>query len=158
MRDQLRIPPRSFLAEANHDTALIFHIEGKDGVEALDGILALGVDMAFLGPYTASRNRLATRRVEAPQVRQKMLEVVEKGKQAGKRTGTYCDDIETARGWRRIGIRYLAVSIDAAIFPSSGSHCALAESYPLRLITRCATHCTRATSSSTSIVSTCISN
>jgi 2-keto-3-deoxy-L-rhamnonate aldolase RhmA len=45
-----------------------------------------------------------------------MLEVVNKSRAAGKCVGTYCDDVETAREWRGLGVRYLAVSIDAAIF------------------------------------------
>jgi 4-hydroxy-2-oxoheptanedioate aldolase len=110
-------PTAEFLAQANRDIVLIFHIEGKEGVEALDGIMALdGMDVAFLGPYDLSQSLGVPGQVKHPRVREKMLEVVEKCKAAGSCVGTYCDDIETAREWRRLGVRYLAVSIDAAIF------------------------------------------
>ncbi len=110
-------PTPDYLARANRDTAMIFHIEGKEGVDALDGILALdGADVAFLGPYDLSQSLGVPGQVKHPVVREKMIEVVEKGKAAGKCIGAYCDDIGTAREWRSVGVRYLAVSIDAAIF------------------------------------------
>jgi 4-hydroxy-2-oxoheptanedioate aldolase len=108
-------PTPEFLND--RDSALIFHIEGREGVEALDGILSLdGTDVAFIGPYDLSQSLGVPGQVKHPRVREKMLEVVNKSRAAGKCVGTYCDDVETAREWRGLGVRYLAVSIDAAIF------------------------------------------
>ncbi len=110
-------PTAVYLERTNGDTAMIFHIEGKQGVDALDGILALdGTDVAFLGPYDLSQSLGVPGQVKHPMVREKMIEVVEKGKAAGKCIGAYCDDIDTAREWRTAGVRYLAVSLDAGIF------------------------------------------
>ena len=110
-------PTAEFLRETSRDVAVIVHIEGKEGVEAIDGILALdGLDVAFIGPYDLSQSLGVPGEVKHPRVREKMVEVVAKGQAAGKCVGTYCDDSETACEWRRMGVRYLAVSIDAAIF------------------------------------------
>jgi 4-hydroxy-2-oxoheptanedioate aldolase len=109
-------PTAEYLTQTNQDTAMIFHIEGREGVDALDGILALdGVDVLFLGPYDLSQSLGVPGQVKHPAVREMMIRVVEKGKTAGKCIGTYCDDVETAREWRDLGVRYLAVSVDAAL-------------------------------------------
>jgi 4-hydroxy-2-oxoheptanedioate aldolase len=110
-------PTAEYLAQTAEDTAMVFHIEGKQGIEAVDGILALeGTDVVFIGPYDLSQSLGMPGEVEHPLVREAMVEVVEKSKRAGKCVGTFCDDIASASRWRSLGVRYLAVSIDAAIF------------------------------------------
>ncbi len=110
-------PTAEYLAEANRDTTMVFHIEGQDGLDALDGILALeGTDVAFIGPYDLSQSLGLPGQIDHPKVREKMLEVVGRAKSASKCIGMFCDNLEAAREWRRMGVRYLAVSIDAAIF------------------------------------------
>ncbi len=110
-------PTDEYLTQANRDTAMILHIEGKESVDALDSILALdGLDVAFLGPYDLSQSLGVPGQVRHPVVREMMIQVVAKGKAAGKCIGTYCDDVSTACEWRSLGVRYLAVSVDAAVF------------------------------------------
>ena len=47
-----------------------------------------------------------------------MAGAVQLARKTGKRIGTYCDDVETAREYRELGISYLTVSLDAHIFLS----------------------------------------
>jgi 4-hydroxy-2-oxoheptanedioate aldolase len=106
-----------FFREANSEVVTVFHIEGRRGVEALDGILALeGLDVVFIGPYDLSQSLGVPGQVKHPAVREKMLEVIEKTRTSGKVVGTYCDDAAAALEWKALGVRYLAVSIDAALF------------------------------------------
>lgn len=108
-----------FLASANDSIAIVLHIEGEQGVRDLDRILAVeGVDCAFIGPYDLSQSLGVPGQVKHPRVREKIAEAVAGARAAGKRVGIYADDAATALEWRALGVTYLAVSMDAALFLS----------------------------------------
>jgi len=108
-----------YLAAANHDSTIVVQVEGEKGVSNLDAILALeGIDVAFIGPYDLSQSLGFPGQLRHPRVKETMAQVIERARKTGKHIGTYCDDVETALGYREIGISYLTVSIDAYIFLS----------------------------------------
>jgi 4-hydroxy-2-oxoheptanedioate aldolase len=110
-------PTAEFLRRSNEETMVVLHIEGERGVAGLAGILEVeGVDVVFLGPYDLSQALGMPGEVGRPEVREKMIEAVKLARAAGKVVGTFCDDVETALGWRELGVSYLAVGIDANIF------------------------------------------
>jgi 4-hydroxy-2-oxoheptanedioate aldolase len=109
-----------YLASANEESAVIVQVEGVEGLSNLDSILNVeGVDVAFIGPYDLSQSLGIPAQVKHPRVLQAMVEAVAMARRTGKRIGTYCDDVETAYEYRKLGVAYLTVSIDAYIFLSA---------------------------------------
>ena len=107
----------NIFAHANDDTVLIVQVEGVEGIQNLESILNVeGVDIAFIGPYDLSQSLGIPAQVKHPRVLQAMTDAVAMARKVGKRIGTFCDDAETANEYRKLGVSYLTVSIDAHIF------------------------------------------
>jgi 4-hydroxy-2-oxoheptanedioate aldolase len=106
-----------YLRTTNRDTLIVIAIEGSAGISELDRILTLDrVDVIFIGPYDLSQSLGVPGEVGHPKVREKILEIVEKARNAGKKTGIYADTVQAAHEWKQLGVWYLAVSLDAHIF------------------------------------------
>ncbi len=115
-------PTQDFLQESNRDICLVLHIEGEQGIDSLDSILAVdGVNVLFLGPYDLSQSLGVPGQVNHPKVEKRMIESIEKARNAGKHIGTFCDDTDAALRWIDAGVSYLAVSIDSYIFLNAAS-------------------------------------
>ena len=113
-------PTAEFLERSNSETVIVLHIEGKEGVANFDEIAAVeGVDVAFIGPYDLSHSLGIPGMVQSPLVRQKMQEVISKAAGRKLAVGTFCDDTRVAMEWRKLGVTYLAVGLDAAILFSA---------------------------------------
>ena len=110
-------PTKDYLQESDRDICLVLHIEGEQGVDSLDSILAVdGVNVLFLGPYDLSQSLGVPGQIDHPNVEKKMIESIEKARAAGKHVGTFCDDADAALRWIELGVSYIALSIDAYIF------------------------------------------
>ncbi len=110
---------QEYLARANDETVLIVQVEEMAGTQNLQAILQVeGVDIAFIGPYDLSQSLGIPGQVKDPRIYEAMAEAVALAGKAGKKIGTYCDDVETAQEYRKLGVSYLAVGIDAGIFLS----------------------------------------
>jgi 2-keto-3-deoxy-L-rhamnonate aldolase RhmA len=73
---------------ANDETAVIVMIESKEGVDNIEGILAVeGVDAAFIGPYDLSGSYGIPGQIESPVVRDACRRVIEACERAGKSVG-----------------------------------------------------------------------
>ncbi len=113
-------PTAEYLLEANEDSVVVLHIEGKEGVASFDEIAKVeGIDVAFVGPYDLSQSLGIPGMVQSPLVKEKMQQILEKAKPKDIAVGTFCDDVRVAAEWKRLGVTYLTVSVDAAIFLSS---------------------------------------
>jgi 4-hydroxy-2-oxoheptanedioate aldolase len=109
-----------FIREANRETVGVLHLEGQGGIRELDEILQVqGFDVLFIGPYDLSHSLGIPGQVKHPLVQDQMSEIISKAQRARKRIGTYCDDVETAKQWRQLGVSYLTVSLDAGMFLSA---------------------------------------
>jgi 4-hydroxy-2-oxoheptanedioate aldolase len=118
-------PTAEYLQEANEDTVMVVHIEGKEGVAAFEEIAAVdGVDVAFVGPYDLSQSLGIPGMVESPLIKEKMDQVLRQAKGKQIAVGTYCDDVRKAMEWRKLGVTYLTVSVDAHIFLSAAKRIA----------------------------------
>jgi 4-hydroxy-2-oxoheptanedioate aldolase len=112
-------PTDQYLNEANAQTLVVVQVEGVEGLENLESILQVrGVDIAFLGPYDLSQSLGIPGQVRDPRVRQALADAVHLARKAGKRIGTFCDDVEIALEYRALGVSYLTVSMDTSIFLS----------------------------------------
>ncbi len=113
-------PTADFLRHSNENIIVVLHIEGTQGVAAFDEIAAVGgIDVAFLGPYDLSQSLGIPGLVDSPLVRQQMRRLIDKAQGKQIAIGAYCDDVRTALQWRKIGVTYLTVSVDAHIFLSA---------------------------------------
>ena len=109
-----------YFPASNRDTAIILHIEGKEGIENLTDIVEVeGIDVIYLGPYDLSQSLGVPGQVESPVVVEKMREAVSLCRQAGVAVGTFADDVGAARKWVEAGIQYVNVGIDASIIYNS---------------------------------------
>ena len=62
--------------------------------------------------------------VQSPLVRDKLKQVIQQAEGKKIAVGTYCDDVRTALEWRKLGVTYLAVGVDAGIFLSAAKRIA----------------------------------
>ncbi len=105
----------AYLRMVNDQTAIVVHLEGRGALADLDEILRVDrLDVLFIGPYDLSQSLGIPGQVTDPRVRDAMAQIIGKATATGKCVGTYCDDVETALSMRAMGVRYLAVSVDAA--------------------------------------------
>lgn len=101
----------------NQEQLVVVHVEGKRGLENLDEIIAVPhIDVIFLGPYDLSQSFGVPGQVNDPRVIKGMEEATIKIRAAGKATGTFAGDAETAKRWANLGVQYVSVSVDTGIF------------------------------------------
>jgi 4-hydroxy-2-oxoheptanedioate aldolase len=100
---------------ANENACVICQVEGAEGIENLGEILSIdGIDAIFIGPHDLSASIGHPGELDHPEVEEKMKEIITKTGEHGKTVGSFCQNLEMAKKWRRIGIRFLTVGVDAA--------------------------------------------
>lgn len=110
---------RRYFAESNR-TVIILQLEGLEAIENLDEIMRVeGVDVLFIGPYDLSQSLGIPGEIDHPAVREKMAEILERGKRRGVKIGIFADTPENALLWRNLGVRYLSYSVDVGLFYES---------------------------------------
>jgi 4-hydroxy-2-oxoheptanedioate aldolase len=111
------VPKAEYLRRANEDTLLAIQIEGAEGMRHLDDILAVpGSDVVFVGPYDLSQSLGLPGEVDHPKVVQAVEQIVERVRRGNRAAGIYADDVEAARKWIRLGVQFIALSVDTAIY------------------------------------------
>ena len=111
------MPKREYLQKANETTLLALQIEGAEGMRHLDEILAVaGSDVIFVGPYDLSQSLGVPGEIDHPDVVRTVEQIVEKVMAANRHVGIYADDVDTARRWIAVGVQYIALSVDTAIY------------------------------------------
>jgi 4-hydroxy-2-oxoheptanedioate aldolase len=115
-------PTPEYLAESNREVVVIPHLEGLGGIRDLRAIAATpGIDVCFIGPYDLSQALGIPGEVNDPRIDDALRNAVQEAG-AGTIIGTYADSPEAARHRLRQGVRYLTVSLDAALLLQSASH------------------------------------
>lgn len=105
-----------YFKSANNETMIIAHIEGVEGINNLDEILSVaGLDVIFIGPYDLSQSLGISGQVNNPLVVEKMKEVVLKCKKQKIAVGSFADDVQTAKKWVSLGVKYMSFSVDVGI-------------------------------------------
>lgn len=99
------------------NTIIIFQIEGQQAISQLDEILKVdGIDLIFIGPYDLSQSIGMPGQIDHPLVTEKMLEIIDLCNKHNVLVGTFVDNMENAKRWKRAGVKYLSYSVDTGIF------------------------------------------
>lgn len=116
------VPGADYFPAANRRQKIVAHIEGKEGFENLDAILAVGgIDVMFIGPYDLSQSLGLPGQVDHPRVRRTMAEIVRRSRAAGAAVGTFVENPRAAAAWIRQGVRYVSYSVDVELIRSAFS-------------------------------------
>ncbi len=111
-------------ARSNAETAVMVMIEGKEGLTALDEILAVpGLDAIFLGPVDMSQSLGVAGQTDHPLVIGEIRKSIDKAGSAGMGVAVFSPQPEGARRWRDLGARLLAVGEDTAQIMAMFSRC-----------------------------------
>lgn len=111
------MPKKEYLQTANENTLLILQIEGSEGLKNLDAILAVpGGDVIFVGPYDLSQSLGLPGEIDHPQVVRAIEDIVKRVCKSGRHVGIYADDVEAAQKWIKLGVQFIALSVDTAIY------------------------------------------
>jgi len=103
--------------QAQNDVAVIIHIEGREGIEHLDDIIAVeDIDVIFIGPYDLSQSLGIPGQVDNPKLIEAIQGIVAKCRAKNKNVGIYVDNVETAKRYKDLGVKYISISVDVNIF------------------------------------------
>jgi len=109
-----------YFRSQNEDVAVIIHIEGVEGIEHFDEIIAVeDIDVIFIGPYDLSQSLGIPGQVDNPKLIDEIQKIVAKCKESNKNVGIYADDVATVRRYKDLGVKYIAISVDVNIFARS---------------------------------------
>lgn len=110
-----------YFKKAN-ETLLVLQLEGT-AIDAYRDIVRIPeVDVFFIGPYDISQSLGMTGQVDAPEVRARILEIIQIAKEHKKSIGIFADTKEQAVRWVKAGCQYIAYSVDYALFLDACSH------------------------------------
>jgi 4-hydroxy-2-oxoheptanedioate aldolase len=88
-----------------------------EGMRSLEEILAVpGSDVVFVGPYDLSQSLGVPGEVDHPEVIRTVEKIVEQVRRGGRYVGIYVDGVEAARKWIGLGVQFIALSVDTAIY------------------------------------------
>ncbi len=108
-------PTPEYLAESNREVMVIPHLEGLGGLRDLDAMVqSPGVDVCFLGPYDLSQALGIPGQVQDPRIDEAIERAVQSCP-ASTVIGTYADTPEGAHRRIEQGVRYVALTLDAAL-------------------------------------------
>ena len=106
-----------YFTSQNEDVAVIIHIEGTEGIENLDDIIAVDdIDVIFIGPYDLSQSLGIPGQVNDPKCIAAIKTIVEKCQAKNKDMGIFADNVETAKRYKDLGVKYISISVDVGIF------------------------------------------
>jgi 4-hydroxy-2-oxoheptanedioate aldolase len=110
------VPMSEYLAHANGEVMVGVMVEGTKGLKNVPEILKVeGIDLFFVGPYDLSQSVGLPGQVRAPEVRDRVVEIVNAVASAGAAVGIYADTPEDAHRWRDSGVQFVAIGVDVRI-------------------------------------------
>jgi 4-hydroxy-2-oxoheptanedioate aldolase len=111
--DYMLAGPLEHIAHANRNTFLVFQIEDRAAVEAIDEIAAVdGFDILFVGPADLSLSLGVPFQTGHPEMQRAIDRVAAAAARAGKWWGIPVSSAGSARGYLRRGARFLAYGSD----------------------------------------------
>lgn len=118
--DYTTIDGKSHFGCANDYIQTIVHIEGMEGINNLEEIIAVdGIDIIFLGPYDLSQSCGVPGEVFHEKVMNRMKEAVQLAKSHGKVVGTFTESTEKAKMWSDLGVQYISYAVDVGVLKNA---------------------------------------
>ena len=100
-----------------NEVAVVIHIEGIEGIKHFDEIIKVeDIDVIFIGPYDLSQSLGIPGQVNHPKLTAEIEKLVDKCNKSNKYVGIYADDVATAKHYKDLGVKYIAISVDLNIF------------------------------------------
>lgn len=101
----------------SNESIVIVQLEGIQGLDNLDDILQIkGYDILFIGPYDLSQSLGVPGDINHPSVERKILEIIRKCEEKNIIVGNFVDTVEEANKFLKLGVKYIALSVDVGIF------------------------------------------
>jgi 4-hydroxy-2-oxoheptanedioate aldolase len=111
------VPWADHLARASRSTLVLVQVEGVEGLDHLDEILAVdGVDVVFIGTFDLAASVGVPGAVDHPVVGERVGEVVARARQRGVAVGIWMPTPELARPWMARGVQVVTVANTDLIF------------------------------------------
>jgi len=102
---------------SNRDVAVVFLVEGKEGIENFDEIVLLpGLDAVFFGPVDMSVSLGHPGEVDHPEVVSAIKEMIQKANAAGVCAGMTAFAAEDTGKWIDAGADYILVGCDILLY------------------------------------------
>lgn len=106
-----------YLAQAQTETLLVLQIEGREGIQNLDEIMAVeGVDVLFIGPFDLSESLGVSGQLDHPLLLDTVGEVVQRAKAKGIALGIWMPKPEQVQPWIARGVQMITVASNDMIF------------------------------------------
>jgi 2-keto-3-deoxy-L-rhamnonate aldolase RhmA len=107
----------TYTEDQNERTLLVVQVEGEQGVENIDEILAVdGIDVVFLGPYDLSQSLGIPGQVTHDRVEERMRRVCDRAAETNTVVGAFADTATIANKWIDAGVQYVAIGVEAGLF------------------------------------------
>lgn len=120
-------PLTEYVAQANQQLMLVTHVETREAVQNLAGMLEVqGIDAIFIGPTDLSQSLGFPGRPNEPLVQETIARVRQQVLASGKTAGTLATDGEHARRLVEQGFRYIATGLAGFIGRSARQYLAQA--------------------------------
>uniref|UniRef100_UPI00333EE744 HpcH/HpaI aldolase/citrate lyase family protein n=1 Tax=Castellaniella defragrans TaxID=75697 RepID=UPI00333EE744 len=105
-----------YLRWANEEICLIVQAESREGLDALDDILAVdGVDGVFIGPSDLAASMGHLGQADHPEVRAAVQEAIGRIVQSGKAAGIFATRLDAARAFCEAGVSFVALGTDTLL-------------------------------------------
>lgn len=102
---------------SENNKTLILQVEGLEGIQNLDSILAVeGVDYIFIGPYDLSQALGLPGEVYHPHVLEEIEKIIITSKNKNKKIGIFTDTQEGLSKYKALGVDMIAYSVDINIY------------------------------------------
>lgn len=112
-----QIPWPDYMAQAREETMVVLQIEGKEGIENLDAIMAVdGVDVLFVGPFDLSTVLGISGQLDHPLLLDTVGEIVRRARAKNIAVGIWMPTPEQAGPWIERGVQLITVASNDLIF------------------------------------------
>ena len=102
-------------SRSNERTAVVVHIEGKEGIKNLKDIVGVpGVDVIFIGPYDLSQSLGKPGMIDDPQVIETVKRSAKLIRSKGKVCGSFASNEKYLGMLIDCGVKYLTYKVDSA--------------------------------------------
>lgn len=106
----------TYYSRANAETTLLVQVEGKEGLEVFDEIIAVeGIGGVVLGPVDLSMSLGVPGQLDHPLVIDALREMVRKTRDRGMSAGMFSMDVADSKRWLDIGCNFIAYGVDSML-------------------------------------------